>query len=143
MESLQGPPFYRPHPCQLTIHRQPSSFYFVPNHPKIFMEELIISAEREEKNYWKDLWSYRELLYFLAWRDILVRYKQTTVGVAWAVIRPIINIAIFSILLQKIAPAPFSTVPLPLFLCAGTLTWGLFATAFSDAGNSLIGSSNL
>ena len=52
------------------------------------MEELIISAEHEEKNYWRDLWSYRELLYFLAWRDILVRYKQTTVGVAWGIIRP-------------------------------------------------------
>jgi len=107
------------------------------------MEELIISAEHEEKNYWKDLWSYRELLYFLAWRDILVRYKQTTVGVAWAVIRPIITIVIFTFLFQKVVKVSSDSVPYPLFLCAGTLLWGLFASAFSDAGNSLITSSSL
>jgi len=107
------------------------------------MEELIISAEHEEKNYWRNLWSYRELLYFLAWRDILVRYKQTTVGVAWAVIRPVINIVIFSTLFQKVIPVSFGTVPYPLSLTAGTLLWGLFASAFSDAGNSLLASSNL
>src|SRR5208283_86615 len=100
------------------------------------MEELIISAQHEEKNYWRDLWSYRELLCFLAWRDILVRYKQTTVGVAWAVVRPIINIVIFSFLAQKVIKVSSDSVPYPLFLSAGTLLWGLFASAFTDAGNS-------
>jgi len=107
------------------------------------MEELIISAQHEEKNYWRDLWRYRELLYFLAWRDILVRYKQTTVGIAWAVIRPVINIVIFTVLFQKIVTVSFTSVPYPVFLCAGMLAWGLFASAFSDAGTSLIANSTL
>ena len=107
------------------------------------MEELIISAQHEEKNYWRDLWSYRELLYFLAWRDILVRYKQTTVGVAWAVIRPIINIVIITVIFQKVAKLPSNGIPSLLFVGVGTLLWGLFASAFSDAGNSLVASSNL
>jgi lipopolysaccharide transport system permease protein len=107
------------------------------------MEELIISAKNEEKNYWRDLWNYRELLYFLAWRDILVRYKQTTVGVAWAIIRPIINIVIFSFLFAKVVKLPSDAVPYPLFLSAGTLLWGLFAGAFTDAGGSIVGNSNL
>jgi lipopolysaccharide transport system permease protein len=107
------------------------------------MEELIISAQQEEKNYWRDLWNYRELLYFLAWRDILVRYKQTTVGVAWAVVRPIINIVIFSFLFQKIVKVSSDTVPYPLFLASGTLLWGLFASAFTDVGSSIVGNANL
>jgi lipopolysaccharide transport system permease protein len=107
------------------------------------MEELIISAEHEEKNYWSNLWNYRELLYFLAWRDILVRYKQTTMGVAWAVVRPMVNILVLTIIFQKIAKVSFGTVPDPLAIGAGTLLWQLFASAFSDAGNSLVASSNL
>ena len=107
------------------------------------MEELIISAEHEEKNYWRDLWSYRELVYFLAWRDILVRYKQTTVGVAWAILRPVITIIIGSILSQKVAGITSGPVPPVLMVGAGTLAWQLFATAFSDAGNSLVSNSNL
>jgi lipopolysaccharide transport system permease protein len=107
------------------------------------MEELIISAEHEEKNYWRDLWNYRELVYFLAWRDILVRYKQTTVGVAWAALRPIITIIIGTILSQKIAATSDSAVPAALMVGAGNLAWQLFATAFSDAGNSLVSNSNL
>jgi len=107
------------------------------------MEELIISAEHEEKNYWKDLWSYRELLYFLAWRDILVRYKQTTVGVAWAFLRPMITIAIGTLIAQKVAGLTQGAVPTVLLVSAGTLVWQLFSTSFSDAGNSLIGNSNL
>ncbi|MCE0522316.1 MAG: ABC transporter permease [Methylacidiphilales bacterium] len=107
------------------------------------MEELIISAEHEEKNYWRDLWNYRELLYFLAWRDILVRYKQTTVGVAWAVIRPLINIVIITVIFQKVAKLPSNGIPPFLFVGAGTLLWQLFANAFSDSGGSLVGASNL
>ena len=107
------------------------------------MEELIISAEHEEKNYWRDLWSYRELLNFLAWRDILVRYKQTTVGVAWAVIRPVLQIAIFTFLFQRVAKMSSGDIPYVLLVTGGTLPWGLFASTFSAAGDSLISSSNL
>ena len=106
------------------------------------MEELIISAEHEEKNYWRDLWSYRELLYFLAWRDILVRYKQTTVGVAWAVLRPAIQIAIFTFIFSKIAKMT-SPIPYVLLVTGGNLPWQLFAAIFASAGDSLIASSNL
>jgi lipopolysaccharide transport system permease protein len=107
------------------------------------MEELIISAQNEEKNYWRDLWNYRELLYFLAWRDILVRYKQTTVGVAWALIRPVINIVIFTFLVQRVMKMETGAVPYPLFLSAGSLMWGLFSGAFTDAGGSIVGNANL
>ena len=107
------------------------------------MEELIISADTVEKNYWRDLWGYRELLYFLAWKDILVRYKQTTVGVAWAFLRPIVTITIFTIISWKVAGTTTSGVPTALLVSAGTLVWSLFATAFSDAGNSLVGNSSL
>ena len=107
------------------------------------MEELIISAAHEEKNYWRDLWGYRELLYFLAWRDILVRYKQTTVGILWAFLRPGLTITIFSILSMKVAGISSGPVPTPLLVSVGTLIWQLFSTAFSDAGNSLVGNSNL
>jgi len=107
------------------------------------MEELIISAQTEEKNYWRDLWGYRELLYFLAWKDILVRYKQTTVGIAWAFLRPAVTIAIFTIISYKVAGASPGAVPTVLLVSAGTLVWSLFATAFADAGNSLVGNSSL
>jgi lipopolysaccharide transport system permease protein len=107
------------------------------------MEELIIAADRAEKNYWRDLWSYRELLYFLAWRDILVRYKQTTVGVAWAVVRPVITILIFTVISERVAGLSHGPVPTVLMVSVGTLMWGLFSTSFSAAGDSLIASSNL
>jgi lipopolysaccharide transport system permease protein len=107
------------------------------------MEELIISAEHEEKNYWKDLWSYRELVYFLAWRDILVRYKQTTVGIAWAFLRPILSIVIFTFIFQRVAKLSSGDIPYVVLVTAGMLPWQLFANAFSDAGNSLIGNSSL
>ena len=107
------------------------------------MEELVISATQEEKNYWRDLWGYRELLYFLAWRDILVRYKQTTVGVAWAFIRPVLSIAIFTFIFRKMAGFTSGDVPYILIVAAGMLPWWLFANVFSDSGNSLVGSANL
>ena len=107
------------------------------------MEELIISAQTVEKNYWRDLWAYRELLYFLAWKDLLVRYKQTTVGVAWAFLRPAVTIAIFTFIANRVGGAPSSGVPTPLFVSAGTLIWTLFSTAFADAGNSLLGNASL
>ncbi len=106
--------------------------------------DLLIEAGRSEKNYWRDLWRYRELFYFLAWRDILVRYKQTVIGVAWALIRPFLTMLVFTFIFSKVAklPAP-GGVPYPLLVFAAMLPWQFFSTALSEASNSLIGNSNL
>jgi lipopolysaccharide transport system permease protein len=106
--------------------------------------EIIIEPGRAEKNYWRDLWRYRELFYFLAWRDILVRYKQTVIGVGWAVIRPFLTTVIFTVLFSKIAklPAPSNT-PYALLVMAGMLPWQFFATSLGESSNSLVSNSNL
>jgi len=108
------------------------------------MHELIIESGRTEKNYWRDLWRFRELFYFLAWRDILVRYKQTVIGIAWAVVRPLLTMIVLTLVFSRIAklPAPGS-VPYALLVMAAMLPWQFFATSLSDASNSLIGNSNL
>ncbi len=107
-------------------------------------ETIIIEAGRAERNYWRDLWRYRELFYFLAWRDILVRYKQTVVGIAWAVIRPFLTVVVFTLVFSRIAklPAP-GAVPYALLVMAGMLPWQFFSTALSESSNSLIGNANL
>ncbi len=104
---------------------------------------LTIEAGKAERHYWMDLWRYRELFYILAWRDIAVRYKQTIIGVLWAVIRPLLTMVIFVIVFGKIAKLPSEGVPYPIFVFAAMLPWAFFATAFGDASNSLIGNSNL
>jgi lipopolysaccharide transport system permease protein len=108
-------------------------------------EELIIEPGRSEKNYWKDLWRYRELFYILSWRDIKVRYKQTVIGAAWGVIRPLLTMIVFTFVFGKIANLEDKniTIPYPIIVFAGLLPWQFFATALSDASNSLIGNSNL
>lgn len=108
------------------------------------MHELIIEPGRAEKNYWRDLWRYRELFYFLAWRDILVRYKQTVIGIAWAVIRPFLTTVVFTVVFSRIAklPAP-ATVPYALLVMAAMLPWQFFATSLGESSNSLIGNANL
>jgi len=105
---------------------------------------LIIEPGRAEKNYWRDLWTYRELFYFLAWRDILVRYKQTVIGIAWAVVRPLLTTVVFTLVFSRIArlPAP-GTVPYPLLVMTAMLSWQFFSTAMSEAGNSLVNNANL
>lgn len=105
--------------------------------------ELIIEAGKAERHYWVDLWRYRELFYILAWRDIAVRYKQTIIGVLWAVIRPLLTMIIFVIVFGKIAKLPSEGVPYPIFVFAAMLPWTFFATAFSDASASLVGNANL
>ena len=107
-------------------------------------QELIIEPGRTEKNYWRDLWRYRELFYFLAWRDILVRYKQTVIGIAWAVIRPFLTMVVFTIVFSRIAklPAP-NAIPYALLVMGGMLPWQFFSTALSESSNSLIGNANL
>lgn len=103
----------------------------------------VIEAGRSEKRYWRDLWRYRELLCFLAWRDILVRYKQTVVGVAWSILRPLLTMIVISIVFGRIAKLPSDGVPYPLFVFAGMLPWQFFATALTESGNSLVGNTNL
>ncbi|MCI0665097.1 MAG: ABC transporter permease [Acidobacteria bacterium] len=106
--------------------------------------DLLIEAGRTEKNYWRDLWRYRELFYFLAWRDILIRYKQTVIGIAWALIRPFLTMLVFTFIFGRVArlPAPAS-IPYPLLVFAAMLPWQFFSTAMSEASNSLIGNANL
>lgn len=105
--------------------------------------ELLIEAGRTERHYWKDLWQYRELFYFLAWRDILVRYKQTAIGIAWALIRPLLTMLVFVFIFGKLAKLPSDGVPYPILVFAALLPWQFFATAFSEAGSSLISNANM
>ena len=104
---------------------------------------LVIEAGHGERHYWKDLWRHRELLYFLAWRDILVRYKQTVIGVLWALIRPLVTIVVFSVVFGGLAKLPSDGMPYPILVSAAMLPWQFFAGAFSDIGNSLVGNANL
>jgi lipopolysaccharide transport system permease protein len=107
-------------------------------------QELIIEAGRTERQYWKDLWRYRELFYFLAWRDILVRYKQTAIGLAWALIRPFLTMVVFTVVFGSIAKLPTQGgAPYPILVFAAMLPWQFFANALSESSNSLISNSNL
>jgi lipopolysaccharide transport system permease protein len=105
--------------------------------------ELVIEAGRTESQYWKDLWRYRELFYFLAWRDILVRYKQTVIGIAWALIRPFLTMIVFTIVFGQLAKLPSEGVPYPILVFAAMLPWQFFANALSECSNSLITNANL
>src|SRR6266481_3334457 len=107
------------------------------------MNRVVIEAGKTERHYWMDLWRYRELFFFLSWRDILVRYKQTTIGILWALIRPALTIVIGTVLFGKIAKMPSEGIPYPILVCAATLPWQFFATAMSEASNSLIVNANM
>jgi lipopolysaccharide transport system permease protein len=106
--------------------------------------ELVLEAGRGEKYYWADLWRYRELFQVLAWRDVSVRYKQTIIGVAWAVIRPFLTMLVFTVVFSTVAKLPSEgAAPYALMVFAGMLPWTFFSTALSDASNSLVNNSNL
>jgi lipopolysaccharide transport system permease protein len=106
--------------------------------------ELVIEAGRTEANYWRDLWRYKELFYFLAWRDILVRYKQTAIGVAWALIRPFLTMVVLTVVFNKVARLPGTgDVPYSLMVFAAMLPWQFFATALSESSGSLVGNASL
>jgi len=105
--------------------------------------ELIIEAGRTESQYWQDLWRYRELFYFLAWRDILVRYKQTAIGIAWALIRPFLTMVVFTVVFGKLAKLDDGSVPYPILVFSALLPWQFFSNALSECSNSLIANSNL
>src|SRR4051794_27208062 len=107
-------------------------------------EVIVIEAGVQDRNYWQDLWRYRELFYVLAWRDLAVRYKQTVIGIIWALIRPLLTMVVFTVIFGRIAKLPSDgSAPYPLMVFAGMLPWTLFATGLSDASNSLIGNANL
>ena len=105
---------------------------------------LVLEAGRAERHYWQDLWSYRELFAILAWRDIAIRYKQTVIGIAWAVVRPLLTMLIFTVIFGRLAHLPSDgAVPYPVMVFAGMLPWMLFSTILSEASNSLVSNANL
>src|SRR6185295_2797438 len=106
-------------------------------------QRLVIEAGLTERQYWRDLWRYRELFFFLAWRDFLVRYKQTAVGVAWSLLRPLLTMLILTLVFGKFGKMPSGGVPYPLLVFCGLLPWTFFSTALSESGNSLVSNSNL
>jgi lipopolysaccharide transport system permease protein len=107
-------------------------------------QEIIIEAGRSERNYWKDIWRYRELFYILSWRDIKVRYKQTVIGAAWSIVRPVLTTIIFTIVFSRVAKLGYNgAAPYALMVYAGMLPWQFFSNALTEASNSLIGNTNL
>jgi lipopolysaccharide transport system permease protein len=104
---------------------------------------LVLEAGRTERHYWGDLWRYRELFFFLAWRDISVRYKQTAIGVVWALGRPFLTMLVFTFVFSKLVKLPSDGVPYPILVFAALLPWQFFASAFSGAGDSLINNSSM
>jgi len=110
------------------------------NNPR---RELVIRPGHHDSEYLPDLWRYRELFYFLAWRDILVRYKQTAIGAAWAIVKPLLTIGVLSYIFGKLAGMPADGVPYPILVAAAMLPWQFFASSVSDSSNSLLAGSEL
>jgi len=107
------------------------------------MYEIIIEPKRRLGRFWQELWDYRELFYFLAWRDILVRYKQTVIGVAWSVLRPLLSVVILTIIFGRIAKLSSDNVPYSILVCTAVLPWQFFANTINISSNSTIGNANL
>ena len=106
--------------------------------------EIIIEPGRTEKNYWSDLWRFRELFYILSWRDISVRYKQTVIGVLWALIRPVLTMVVFTVIFGKMAKFPSDgNAPYAIMVYAGMLPWQFFSSAITATSNSLVGNAQL
>lgn len=104
---------------------------------------IIVDAEGTGGRYWRDIWLYRELFYFFTWRDILVRYKQTIIGITWVLIRPLLTMLAFTVVFSKIAKLPSDGTPYPILVLTGLIPWQFFSGALSDAGNSLINNSSM
>ncbi len=105
--------------------------------------DIIIRPGKGNRQYWHDLWRYRELFYFLAWRDILVRYKQTAIGIAWSVLRPLLMMFAFTIVFGRVANLPSYGLPYPILVFAAMLPWQFFANAVAESSNSLIENANM
>ena len=106
-------------------------------------ESIVFEAGSTDRHYWKNIWQHRELLIFLAWRDLLIRYKQTFVGVSWVLIRPLLTMIVFTIVFGRIANLQSNDVPYSLLVFTGLLPWLFFSGALSDCSNSLVGNSAL
>lgn len=106
--------------------------------PDATVDELVIEPGRGLAQYWRDLWRYRELFVFLAWRDLLVRYKQTVIGVAWSVVRPLLTMVILTFVFGKVAKLPSDGTPYPILVFSAMLPWQFFANALSESSSSLI-----
>lgn len=105
---------------------------------------LVLEAGRAERNYWRDIWAYRELFAMLAWRDVAVRYKQTVIGVAWALLRPFLTMVVFTVVFGHLAKLPSDgAAPYPILVFAGMLPWFLFSSVLSEASGSVVGNSHL
>ena len=105
--------------------------------------EIIIKPGMGAMHYWRDIWHYRELFFFLAWRDILVRYKQTAIGIVWSVLRPLLTMIVFTVVFGTLAKLPSNGVPYPIMVFAAMLPWQFFANSLTECSNSLIGNANL
>jgi lipopolysaccharide transport system permease protein len=105
---------------------------------------LVLEPGRAERHYWHDLWAYRELFAILAWRDVAVRYKQTVIGIAWAVVRPFLTMVVFTVVFGRLAKLPSEGgAPYPVMVFAGMLPWLLFSTILGEASNSLVNNDKL
>ncbi len=105
--------------------------------------DLVIGPGMGLRAYWRDIWHYRGLLFFLSWRDIIVLYKQTAIGVTWALIRPLLTMVILTIVFGRIAHLPSPDVPYPVLVFSAMLPWQMFAAALQDSSNSLLANANL
>jgi lipopolysaccharide transport system permease protein len=111
---------------------------------RVFDDEQVLVPGRAERRYWRDLWAYRELFAILAWRDVSVRYKQTVIGAAWALVRPFLTMVVFTIVFGRLAGLPSEgSAPYPIMVFAGMLPWFLFSSILGDASSSVVGNSNL
>ena len=108
------------------------------------MTELVLESGRAEKNYWRDLWRYRELFMMLAWRDVAVRYKQTVAGASWAVVQPLLNMIIMTVIFGKVAGLPSQgNSPYPIMVFAAMLPWQFFSNALSNSSQSVVNNASL
>ena len=107
------------------------------------MHEIIIEPNKTIKRFWQELWAYRQLFYFLAWKDILVRYKQTVIGIAWSIIRPLLTMTVLAVVFGKIAKLPSGNIPYPILVYAAMLPWQFFSNTLTVCGNSLISNRNM
>lgn len=121
------------------LENQPAPSYALPEQPLVIIDPNKARSALDLR----DLWAYRELLYFLTWRDVKVRYKQTELGIAWAIIQPLFTMFVFTLFFGRLAGVPSDNVPYPVFAYAGLLAWTFFSNAITNSGNSLVGSANL
>jgi lipopolysaccharide transport system permease protein len=106
-------------------------------------EELLIEPGQGVRDYWRDLWDYRELFYFLSWRDVAVRYKQTVLGVAWSILRPVLTMIVFTVIFGQLANLPSDGVPYPILVYSAMLPWQFFASSLTESSNSLVANAQM